>query len=94
MSGSVLDAYGDSDDSILQHIVCFPVSRGTMINFVGFVSHPEKEGTIWESKMVEQRTHEDLAAAYQGWEPEVEQLVKVRVLRRFLVSILNTYAVH
>ena len=65
-----------------------------MINFVGFVSHPEKEGTIWEGKTVEQRTHEDLAAAYQGWESEVEQLVKVRVLRRFLVSILNTYAVH
>ncbi len=48
-----------------------------MVNFVGFVSQPDKEGTVWEGKSVEQRTHEDVAVAFQGWEAEVEQLVKV-----------------
>jgi len=31
---------------------------------------------VWEGKTVEQRTHEDVAVAFQGWEVEVEQLVK------------------
>lgn len=48
------------------------------MNFVGFVTEPEKEGTIWEGKTVESRTHEELVADFKGWEPEVQQLVKVR----------------
>jgi len=59
-----------------KHIIAFPVSLGKMVNFVGFVSQPEMEGTVWEGRTVEQRTHEDVAIAYQGWEAEVEQLVE------------------
>ncbi|KLO12920.1 FAD/NAD-binding domain-containing protein [Schizopora paradoxa] len=60
-----------------KHIIAFPVSLGKSVNFVGFVSQPEMEGTVWEGKTVVQRTHEDVAKAYEGWEEEVEQLVKL-----------------
>jgi len=59
-----------------KHIIAFPVSLGKLVNFVGFVSKPEMEGTVWEGKTVQQRTHEDVANEFQGWETEVEQLVK------------------
>ncbi len=58
------------------------------MNFVGFVSQPEMEGTVWEGRTVEQRTHEDVAIAYQGWEAEVEQLVEVYLLVFFFSCLL------
>jgi len=59
-----------------RHIVAFPISRGKAVNFVGFASQPEREGAVFEGKTVEQRTREDVAAAYHGWEAEVQQLVQ------------------
>lgn len=54
------------------------MSMGKTVNFVGFYSQREKEGTIWEGKTVEDRSVEEVAAAFGGWTPEAEQLIKVR----------------
>ena len=61
-----------------QHLIVYPISLGKLINVVAFCSWPDKEGTKWEGKTVEECTQAELFAQYEGWEPEVQHLLQVR----------------
>ena len=47
------------------------------MNIVAFVSSPEKEWTPLEGKLVEERSHDDIEKAYEGWELEISQVMQV-----------------
>ncbi|KAH8111732.1 FAD/NAD-binding domain-containing protein [Phellopilus nigrolimitatus] len=53
-----------------------PLSQGRLINVVAFCSWPEKEGTTFEGKTVEERSKAELLEQYVGWEEEVQQLLQ------------------
>ena len=61
----------------IQHIITYPISHGKYLNFVGFVTIPGGEGTIYPHKWVRDVKKEDVLAAYPGWEPEVDQMLSV-----------------
>lgn len=61
----------------LQHIITYPISHGKYINFVGFVTTPEAEGTTYPHKWVTDAGRDEFIAHYEGWEPEVEQMLHV-----------------
>lgn len=62
-----------------RHIVAYPISHAKVINFVGFCTVPEKEGTVYEGKIMEERTRAELLEYFVGWDDEVQQLIQVRV---------------
>lgn len=57
----------------------FPISRGTLINVVAFVSRPELESTQYEGNKIEPRPKQELLDQYAGWEPEVIDMLNVCV---------------
>ena len=66
-----------------QHVVAYPVSRGTLINFIAFVTVDEY-GTTYSyrgrknnSRWVHDESTEYVVAQFAGWEPEVMALLKV-----------------
>lgn len=54
------------------------MSGDRLINVVAFNSEPEKEGTVFEGKMVEPRPQQEMLEQYQGWEAELLQILQVR----------------
>ena len=46
------------------------------MNVAAFVSWPEKAGTRYEGKMVEETSPEVLMQHYAGWEDEVQQILQ------------------
>lgn len=73
-----------------RHIVAYPISHAKVINFVGFCTLPEKEGSVYEGKIMEESTQEELLEYFVGWEDAVQQLVQVRVKLNHLSHILIT----
>ncbi|KLO12216.1 FAD/NAD-binding domain-containing protein [Schizopora paradoxa] len=59
-----------------RHIVSYPISRGKLINLIGFVSHPEKEGTKLEGPAVIDVPREEMISPYAGFETEARQLME------------------
>ncbi|KAH8111717.1 FAD/NAD-binding domain-containing protein [Phellopilus nigrolimitatus] len=59
-----------------KHLIVFPISRGRLINVVAFCSWPEKEGTVFEGRTVEECTKSELLEQYVSWEDEVQQLLQ------------------
>ncbi|THH08567.1 hypothetical protein EW145_g2622 [Phellinidium pouzarii] len=59
-----------------KHVIVFPISHGRLVNIVAFCSWPDKVGTIFEGKTVEDRSKEELFELYAGWEEEVQQLLQ------------------
>lgn len=53
------------------------MKTGQLINIVAFCSWPDRDGTVFEGKTVEERTQAELLEQYQGWEEEVQQLLQV-----------------
>lgn len=47
------------------------------MNLVGFVSEPQKAGTEYQGPWVRAGSQKELARSYEGWEPEVRQLIEV-----------------
>ncbi|KAH9920776.1 uncharacterized protein B0H18DRAFT_1086308 [Fomitopsis serialis] len=43
-----------------QHVVSYPVSHGGFINWIGFKTRPEMEGTIYEGKSAEEAPKEEI----------------------------------
>lgn len=74
----------------MQHIVANPISRGAFINVAAFVSWPEKAGTTYEGKMVEETNEEVLMQHFAGWEDEVQQLLQVSVPRHFYAEVQSS----
>ena len=63
----------------MKHLIVFPIAKGQLINVVAFCSWPDKEGTVYEGKIVEERAQEELLKQYEGWEDEVQQLLQVSI---------------
>ena len=62
-----------------KHVVSYPISRGTLVNLVAFVTIPTAEGTpLPGPAMIDNIKKEDVLNAYEGWEPEVKELLEVR----------------
>ncbi|KAG1745182.1 hypothetical protein EDB19DRAFT_1906310 [Suillus lakei] len=67
-----------------KHIVSFPVSQGTQINVVAFVSDEQKAGTHFEGHWVSDVTLEEVEEAYQDFEPDVRRLLKSHAMKPHL----------
>lgn len=59
-----------------KHVVTYPISQGTLVNFVGFYTIPGAEGTTFTGKWVQDVPVEEVMACYAGFEPEVQALLK------------------
>ena len=63
----------------------------TLLSIAAFVSWPEKAGTVYEGKMSEEASKEELFQYFQGWEDEVRQLLQVScVCLRFRLPMTDT----
>lgn len=61
-----------------QHVVSYSISRGSVVNVVAFASRPELDSTSYDQEWVVNCTKEELLECYDGWEPEVMDIIKVR----------------
>ena len=61
-----------------QHVISYPVSPGQLINCIGFVTIPDGEGKTYPDKWVRDASREELLRQYEGWEPELQELLEVR----------------
>lgn len=68
----------NNEPTNIQHIVCYPVAKGKLVNFVGFSSRPECEGDIWKGTWVSEASAQDVHACYEGFNHEAKQLIQVR----------------
>jgi len=57
------------------HILAYPVSRGTQINFVAFLSRHDQENTKFNAPWVMQAEKDEMSSLFRRWEPEVKALV-------------------
>ena len=53
------------------HLVHYPVSRGRLLNFVGWTEHDEWNREDWTDRAVTTRA----LAAFEGWHPQVRQII-------------------
>ena len=61
----------------MQHIVSYGIAGGTLCNIVGLVSDRSAEGKEYKGPWVEETTPEELLQCFAGWEPDVQDLLKV-----------------
>ena len=61
----------------LQYIIAYPISRGTMVNFVAFKSQHDLENSKFNGEWVCLSEKSELIITFGGWEPEVQALVDV-----------------
>ncbi|KAH7915889.1 hypothetical protein BJ138DRAFT_1122229 [Hygrophoropsis aurantiaca] len=59
-----------------KHVVSYPVSRGTQINVVGFVTDPQTAGNPLEGHWVTDVSEEELMRAFKNFEPQVQVLLQ------------------
>lgn len=59
-----------------EHVVSYPVSQGTQINVVAYVTDEEKAGTPFEGRWVSTVSHEEVQESFQDFEPAVKQLLE------------------
>ncbi|PCH43450.1 FAD/NAD(P)-binding domain-containing protein, partial [Wolfiporia cocos MD-104 SS10] len=60
----------------LQHVVSYSISQGSVVNVVAFASRPEQEGSKYEDPWVTECTKHEVLDCYDGWEPEVGELLE------------------
>lgn len=60
-------------------MIVFPIEHGdtVLVNFVGICYSPDKEGTVFEGKTVEDVSEVELLEQFEGWEEEAQQILKV-----------------
>ncbi|KAH8111745.1 FAD/NAD-binding domain-containing protein [Phellopilus nigrolimitatus] len=59
-----------------KYVVAYPISHGRFVNVAAFCTMPEKEGTNFEGKMVEDASQAVLLEQFDGWEEDVMQLLQ------------------
>ncbi|KAH7928888.1 FAD/NAD(P)-binding domain-containing protein [Leucogyrophana mollusca] len=59
-----------------KHVVSYPVSRGTLINVVGFVSDPQAAGKRFKGHWVTDVLEEELMRSFEDYEPQVQTLLQ------------------
>ncbi|KAF9553101.1 FAD/NAD(P)-binding domain-containing protein [Agrocybe pediades] len=57
-------------------LVVYPISQGRQINIAALVLNSEKKGTYVDGPVVQQSKREEVIENYQGWEEDVEVLLK------------------
>ncbi|KAF9070110.1 FAD/NAD-binding domain-containing protein [Rhodocollybia butyracea] len=68
--------YCGKSKSLLQHVVSYSISAGSVVNVVTFASEPQNEGKPYkEDTWVSHCPQQELLDCYAHWEPEVEQLL-------------------
>jgi len=58
-----------------KHIVAYPISKGSSVNFVSLVSYPEKAGSKPDGPMMVEASVDEVMRNHEGWEPQVQQLL-------------------
>jgi len=58
-----------------KHMTAFPMAQGTLVNVVGLVSLPEREGTKYDGAWVREVPKQEMIDVYAGWEPIMTQLL-------------------
>ncbi|TFY74788.1 hypothetical protein EWM64_g9224 [Hericium alpestre] len=59
-----------------KHIIAYPISNGSMINFLAFYTIPDREGTPFPGKWVEDASKGEALAHYADWEPDVQEILQ------------------
>ena len=62
---------------LLQHVVSYSISAGSIVNVVAMVSQPHLYGTTFTGQWVTDCSPSEVQECYRSWEPEVEEMVKV-----------------
>lgn len=60
-----------------QHVVSYSISAGSLVNVVMFTTKPHLHGTPYSGPWVTPCSPAEVQECYSGWEPEVEELLKV-----------------
>jgi len=60
-----------------KHVVSYPVNNGANINVAGFVANPGNAGRHFEGRWVENVPGREFTEHFDGWEPQVRQLVEL-----------------
>lgn len=55
----------------------YPIANKTLINVSGVLFFEDKVMTPYDGKIVENRSQAELISHYEGWEEEVQVLLKV-----------------
>lgn len=63
--------------------MAFPIARGDLVNFLGFVSRPVEEGVALDRKWTAEATKQEVQGYFEGWEPAVQSLLAVRAVFSF-----------
>ncbi len=58
-------------------MVSYGIAGGALANVVAMVSKPEAEGTEYDGPSVSHCSGQEVRDQYEGWEPEVIDLLKV-----------------
>ena len=66
-------------DFCLQYIIAYPISRGTMVNFVAFKSRHDLENSKYNGSWFCFCEKSELINTFKGWEHEVQALMDVCV---------------
>ncbi|TFY64904.1 hypothetical protein EVG20_g5781 [Dentipellis fragilis] len=72
----------------MKHIIVYPISNGAFINFLAFYTVPDGEGTPYEGKWMRDAPKEEVLDAFQGWEPDVQELLEA------LDPVVSHWALH
>lgn len=56
----------------------YPISKGRLVNLIGFVTVIDGEDTLYEGPAVRPVPKEEMVGHFKGWEPEAENLMDVR----------------
>ncbi|KAF8806839.1 FAD/NAD(P)-binding domain-containing protein [Phlegmacium glaucopus] len=57
------------------HIIAYPISRGTKVNFVAFKTRPELENSKFNGSWVCPGEKSEFMNMFRGWEPDVQALL-------------------
>ena len=64
----------------MQGLTAYPISQGRLLNVSALHAYRDKARTKYAGKLIVERTKEELAKDYEGWEDEVTQLLQVRYI--------------
>ena len=75
-------------------MITYPVSGGRVVNVVPFYTDPSKVDTPFVGSQIGQGTAEEVLKIFEGWEPEVQAVLKVCLSAQSMTQSLKTFAVH
>ena len=64
----------------MQHLVSYGIAGNTVCNVVGMTSDRSAEGREYSGPWVTECSGDEIRACFAGWEPELQEILKVRRL--------------